>query len=678
MAAISPPTDTIGVVNPNASTIPGWRQIARGTMVDEAEHVPALKWPRSVRTTFERMRNDYQLEALYYATTLPITRYRWCIDPNGADRALVEKASADYGLPVLGEPDQPIPLKHTSFDFYGHLDLALQMLVFGHYFFEQVMEPGDDGLLHLRKLEPRAPRTIADFDVAEDGGLRAIRQTVGRPGRPMPDWIEITRLLFYVWQPEPGRYTGRSMFRACYQAWLLKDKLMRVDAWKHERNGIGTPVAEQTTPEPLSQATLDAAGEVMASWRAGEHAGSVMPYGIKARLVGVEGNLPDTLASIKHYDEAMGRRWLGMLLNLGQTQSGSRALGEVDADLIELARDAIAGRVAQVFSDHMIADDVRWNYPADAVEFAPRLAYERPSDAAPAQPDPEPPEVVQARRRPRPSRRQRPSLLAAQRARLASPTDRRRELTAREQQARTDFDRVDLEWRGVLSGLLDEWEQVTADQIDSLVDQIEAADGDLEALGEIEAPILGADLIADAMATAARQAAETARQEAADQGVALDATPVMATAADMAPVEDTIAAAAAAYARRLARGLTESAAWQAITSTGADDLPSLVRSHLEGLSGAFVEQRLGGAISAAQTEGRAATQAAAEEAAGGAEYDASELLDENTCGPCAAIDGTTYHSLEEARRDYPAAGYVGCEGGDRCRGLLVQLLPETA
>ncbi|MEG1971444.1 MAG: hypothetical protein RR101_15135, partial [Burkholderiaceae bacterium] len=51
---------------------------------------------------------------------------------------------------------------------------------------------------------------------------------------------------------------------------------------------------------------------------------------------------------------------------------------------------------------------------------------------------------------------------------------------------------------------------------------------------------------------------------------------------------------------------------------------------------------------------------------------ASELLDGNTCGPCAEIDGRTYVDLDAALADYPGGGgYVACSGGSRCRGTLV-------
>jgi hypothetical protein len=57
---------------------------------------------------------------------------------------------------------------------------------------------------------------------------------------------------------------------------------------------------------------------------------------------------------------------------------------------------------------------------------------------------------------------------------------------------------------------------------------------------------------------------------------------------------------------------------------------------------------------------------------------ASELLDGRQCGPCEAVDGREYASLEEALVDYPAAGgYVHCEGGPRCRGTLVFVWDEA-
>lgn len=50
---------------------------------------------------------------------------------------------------------------------------------------------------------------------------------------------------------------------------------------------------------------------------------------------------------------------------------------------------------------------------------------------------------------------------------------------------------------------------------------------------------------------------------------------------------------------------------------------------------------------------------------------ASELLDRNTCRPCASIDGTAFDTREAAEAAYPGGRYIDCQGGDRCRGTLV-------
>lgn len=57
----------------------------------------------------------------------------------------------------------------------------------------------------------------------------------------------------------------------------------------------------------------------------------------------------------------------------------------------------------------------------------------------------------------------------------------------------------------------------------------------------------------------------------------------------------------------------------------------------------------------------------------GAYYLASELLDRSTCSPCAAVDGKEYATWAEALVDYPTGQYWLCEGGTRCRGVVVMV-----
>lgn len=50
-------------------------------------------------------------------------------------------------------------------------------------------------------------------------------------------------------------------------------------------------------------------------------------------------------------------------------------------------------------------------------------------------------------------------------------------------------------------------------------------------------------------------------------------------------------------------------------------------------------------------------------------YEQSELLDQNTCGPCAADDGKTASDPD----DLPGAPNPDCEGADLCRGFIVAI-----
>jgi hypothetical protein len=71
------------------------------------------------------------------------------------------------------------------------------------------------------------------------------------------------------------------------------------------------------------------------------------------------------------YNEEMARSFLAMFLQLGQTESGSRALGESFVDFFEDALWAFVGWYAGITSEHVINDIVDWNWGED--EQAPRL-----------------------------------------------------------------------------------------------------------------------------------------------------------------------------------------------------------------------------------------------------------------------------------------------------------------
>jgi hypothetical protein len=157
---------------------------------------------------------------------------------------------------------------------------------------------------------------------------------------------------------------------------VRKDRLLRVDAINAERNGAGVPLAY--APPNATKDQINALAALTRSYRAGESAGGALPNGAELRFRGVEGTLPDVLASLRYDDEQMAAAFLAMFTKLGTTETGSRALGESLIDFFALAQEAVAKQYADVTNEHVIEDLVDINYGMD--EAAPLLKFETQTD----------------------------------------------------------------------------------------------------------------------------------------------------------------------------------------------------------------------------------------------------------------------------------------------------------
>lgn len=348
------------------------QQYANGSWwMYEGETTPELMWPQSV-VVYDQMRSqDAQIKSVLQAVTLPVRRTPWRVEPNGARDEVVRLVAEDLGLPIAGHTEPLRVIRQRDrFSWSQHLYEALLMLPFGFMPFEQVYRIDGAGMARLRKLGPRLPKTVESIDVASDGGLVSITQygTVSSVAtRPIP----VNRLVVYVNEREGGNWLGRSILRPAYKNWLIKDRLLRVQAQTIERNGMGVPLYE--APEGASPADIAAGAAMAQAWRSGQDAGSAIPYGAKLRLLGVEGDLPDADKPIRYHDEQIARATLAHFLNLG-TETGSWALGSTFADFFTLSLQTLAQSIADVATQHIVEDLVDLNWGTD--EPAPRIVFD--------------------------------------------------------------------------------------------------------------------------------------------------------------------------------------------------------------------------------------------------------------------------------------------------------------
>jgi hypothetical protein len=475
-----------------------------------------------------------------------------------------------------------------------------------------------------------------------------------------------------------------------------------VDAINGERNGAGVPIAY--APPGASKEQVAELGALARSYRAGEAAGGGLPNGADLRFRGVEGTLPDILASIRYDDEQMAGRFLAMFTKLGTTETGSRALGQTLVDFFALAQEAVAKQYADTTNEHVIEDFIDVNYSID--ESAPLLKFEAEpnkklaiadmvdlidagaltvDDALedhirseynlpelegerPVEGSEDEPRALQ------PSARQRITARGTsqpQAAMTVGGRTLRRNPLPHEVTAAVDYDAMEQAWTTERASLVDRWKaDVKAAHVAALVELIEETET-LDQLAALEAPVLGEELLGDAMFAMAEEAGTQAVAEAAAQGVELDAF-------DSELVADDVAIRASAQATVMAGSISQAASQKAISLAGTglamEEVASRVREHLDGLSDSYLEDQLGGVLMQAQNTAR---RAVFDDSPDG-RLISSELLDSVVCSNCKDVDGTEYGSMEAAIRDYPAGGFHACLGGMRCRGTLVKIFNMEA
>ena len=216
-------------------------------------------------------------------------------------------------------------------------------------------------------------------------------------------------------------------------------------------------------------------------------------------------------------------------------------------------------------------------------------------------------------------------------------------------------------------------QQITPDQQQQALDQIRQL-VETEAVANLGNLIIDYELakalILLAMLAFGKTAAKQAAKEAAQQGVTITA---------VAPSSAQLEGLAESTASLMASELATSAGREAARVAGGTATPSAdvvvahVEKFLQGLSTAGPAAHLGGALAAAANQARHGTFTAGPKC----ELIASEVRDSNTCSSCFEIDGHSFgysddpDAVAAASAAYPTSGYIGCEGGERCRGALI-------
>lgn len=327
---------------------------------------------------FNRMRrSDAQVFASLLVCELPIRSTRWYIDPARNEKDEVDPEDqevADFVEKALFEVmEQP---------WDSWLLECLTMLPMGFSCFEKIYMPDKESdKIWLRKMAFRRQETIDRWET--DGGAAGVRQilpTALETGENAGDTmvsIPAEKLIIFSFRREGDNYEGVSVLRSAYKHWFIKDQLYKFDSVRHERASIGIPVIY--LPDNATDEDKEEALNIVKNIRGTEQTGVVMP-GSKdsgwlfefADLRAEKGT--DLFESIKHHNREISKNVLAQFLELGATESGSRALDESQQSLFIIGLESVAKQIDEVISRFLIPELVDMNFD---VERYPRLKHDK-------------------------------------------------------------------------------------------------------------------------------------------------------------------------------------------------------------------------------------------------------------------------------------------------------------
>lgn len=363
----------------------GTPQSRRGVIMPD-DYVPELADPPRRMALYEEMRNSD--EAINTAIT--------------AREKLIN--SSDWSLATESDEGRAVEiLEFCEDNVYPVFDALLRHVAGGglHYGFglvENVYAWSDEpfarnivrgslrrstrgGLgrkIYLRKIQHIRQKTIESFTVGTEGDdkgeLLSLQQTVWNrnglhlvdiPARPKG------KLALWTYNKQGDDFFGLPPTRHIYRAWTFKKQIENLNLLGFDRFGVGVPVA--SAGPAWTDDDYAKMEKYLKYWRSGENTFIIHPDGGTIEIKGGDGRLyMSALEFIKWYTLSIAKTYLTQQTELGSTETGARAVGEVMYEHMEGAVQDDIEAIAALFNEELIVPLVDWNFGRQ--EFYPTFA----------------------------------------------------------------------------------------------------------------------------------------------------------------------------------------------------------------------------------------------------------------------------------------------------------------
>jgi hypothetical protein len=366
------------------------------------EYNPDLRGKQALDVYDKMLRSDGSVQEAVEHIFSPIKNATVTVEPPEAPTPEELVAAAlvrDAFFETLNQP------------FVEYLDQALDYLAFGHQVFEtswQVVErelsyevPGEfdtDPATGARtphketvpkaqylvwdRFEQRLQSTIIRW-IQKGGKLLQIQQITWKDTSYVEPIIDASQLLVLINKRRGDQFTGRSILRAAYKPWFLKEIVEKIEVVSLERWGCNIVVGYLPQSQRDDAAALTRLEEILENLKAGESTYVAFPgpkqgagpngaEGYLIELIGPTGTPPDFQGAKQYHRAEIKAAVLARFAELGHAQTGARSTGDTQSKVWYDALHAVA-RYLEVAHEPAIRRLVDANLTG--VERYPRLAF---------------------------------------------------------------------------------------------------------------------------------------------------------------------------------------------------------------------------------------------------------------------------------------------------------------
>jgi hypothetical protein len=297
---------------------------------------------------FQEMRmSDPAVRSVLYMWKLPIRQATWQLLPaseDGADKLIRDACAWQFGLEEWEDGRLDLSWDEWLQQSFGYLDWGSQFeeIIWGDITTWVDGEGGEHVVRPISRVAPRHPATVLEMPTDERTGLpKYLLQDLPGAQRIPPE-----KLVWYVLDKEGNNWFGTSLLRAMYGSWRLKKDLMIGAGIGYDRYAAGIPLVRYPKDDPDAE---ERAKQIGRNYRLHERGYVVLEGteddGWSFEIMDGSGSLADPVKLLQYHDQQISEGGLLMMKELGQSATGSRAVGEVQEQPYYMALNTVATHI---------------------------------------------------------------------------------------------------------------------------------------------------------------------------------------------------------------------------------------------------------------------------------------------------------------------------------------------